>query len=161
MACRATQPAHGLQHPRPGTLGTSVRPGKAWGVVRVELRPEGRQGQGKGPGYPSWREGRVTPRDGTTGCPGAEREPVVPLSLPPFSDFGPTRISSGLTEMVQGTRHTARHVEALSKLQGPREGLPHRGWIRVFVSLCLPWGGTQEHHTWAWDVAAWTCVEVS
>lgn len=89
---------------------------------------------------------------------------MMPLSLPLISDLGPTRTSSGLTEMVQGALHTAWHVGALSKLQGPREGLPHRGWIRVWVSLCLPWQGgvgTQEHHTWAWDVVAWTCAEVS
>lgn len=96
---------------------------------------------------------------------------MMPLSLPLVSDLGPTRTSSGLTEMVQGALHTAWHVGALSKLQGPREGLPpalenlpHRGWIRVCVSLCLPWQGgvgTQEHHTWAWDAVAWTRAEVS
>lgn len=60
--------------------------------------------------------------------------------------------------MVQGRLCTAWHVKQFSKLQGPWEGLPHRGWIRSVGVLCLPWQGgvgTQASHVgmmWLLDV---------
>lgn len=71
---RATQPAYGLQHPRPRTLGISVRPGGAKGLRggqdEAEAKGPGREKGGPGSLSGERGKGRVPPRDVTVGWPG-------------------------------------------------------------------------------------------